>query len=63
MAANTFFQEAVVSVSSQYSHMLLQHCLRSVGKVARIIFNSPLGTSNSVPITFQSAAYLGVMNS
>ena len=63
MAANNFLQEAVVSVSSHVSHILLQHRLRSVGKVACIIFNSPLGTPNSVPITFQSAAYVGVMYS
>ena len=63
MAANTFFQEAVVSVSSHSSHILLQHRLGSVGKAACIIFNSPLDTPNNVPITFQSAPYLGVIYS
>ena len=63
MTVNSFSQEAVLSTSSHFSNIWLQHHLALVGYPASIAFNSPLGRLSSVPITFQSAAYCGVIHS
>ena len=61
MAAGSFSKEAVVSISSHFSNILLQHFFGLVGLAASIIFNSSLDMPSSIPITFQSAAYTGVI--
>ena len=61
MTINNFFQEAVASISSHFSNIWLQHHLTLVGHPPSMAFSSPLGRPSSVPITFQSAAYCGVM--
>ena len=63
MALNILLHEAVESLSSHFSNILLQHHLRLVGLPISIAFSSSLGMLSSAPITFQSAAYLGVMRS
>ena len=61
MTVNNLLQEAVVSIASHFSNIWLQHHLTLVGYPASIARSLPLGRPSSVPITFQSAAYCGVM--
>ena len=51
------------SMSSHVSNILLQHHLTLIGHPTSMAFSSPVGTHSNVPITFQSAAYVGVTHS
>lgn len=56
MALSIFFQEALVSVSSQASNIWLQQYSTLVGHPASMLFSFPVGRSKYFPISFHIEA-------
>ena len=61
MTVKSLPQDAVLSIPSHISNIWLQPNLVLVGYSVSIQFSTPLGRPSNFPITFQSAAYCGIM--